>query len=285
MSDVIWLIFTGSSGGIGSEITKILARRGDAMILLNRSETKATAQHTELLNGHPNLNVELVSVDLMDTAQIKDAAQKISALPGRIEALYNNSGVLTSEKILSVQGLESHFAVNTLAPYILIQRLRSKMTRPQNENPAMIVNFSSSAISRLTTLELDNLATPEKVGGLLSTYAQSKLAVTALAPALADELASQNIFIRAIDPGATKSAMTTGGNSGMPKILAWLAPLLFSPADKQAAKIVDSAAPSAHDRRTGIYVANRKEKKMPAPAANREIQSKLISMLNQFAEA
>ena len=66
----------------------------------------------------------------------------------------------------------------------------------------MIANFSSSAISPLKALALDDLKNPETVGGLMSTYAQTKLAVTTLAPALADGLKEQNIPIRAIDPGA-----------------------------------------------------------------------------------
>ena len=280
-TDAIWTVITGSTGGIGSEIAKILALRGDAMILVNRSETKATSQRADILAKHPELQIELVTADLMDTAQIAAAAQRINALPGRIDALYNNSGMLTAEKTLSAQGFESQFAVNTLAPYQLIQNLRNKMARPANEPPAMIVNFSSSAITPLKALELGNLANPEKVGGLMSTYAQTKLAVTALAPALADDLRSDNILIRAIDPGATKSAMTTGGNSGMPKILAWMAPLLFSPADKQAAKVVESADPAAFEGRSGIYVANRKEKKMPSPATDKKVQQDLIALLEQ----
>lgn len=281
-TDASWTVITGSTGGIGREIVKKLAARGDAMILVNRSEAKADAQRSDIHATHPELSIELVTANLFDTAQIAAATDKINTLPGRIDALYNSAGILTAKKVLSVQGFESHFAVNTLAPYQLIQNLRAKMARPLSETPAAIVNFSSSAITSLKTLELGSLTNPEKVGGLMSTYAQTKLAVTALAPALADELKPDNILIRAIDPGPTKSAMTTGGNSGMPKLLAWLAPLLFSPADKQAAKVVDSADPSAFDGGSGIYVANLKKKKMPAAAADVKTQRDLVALLNSL---
>ncbi|MEO1681584.1 MAG: SDR family NAD(P)-dependent oxidoreductase [Pseudomonadota bacterium] len=284
-SDANWTVITGSTGGIGSEIVKILAARGVDLILVNRSAAKAEAQRTEILAKHPDLRIELVTADLMDTAQIAEAATAIAGLPGRVDALYNNSGVLTAEKVLSKQGFESQFAVNTLAAYQLTLGLREKMARPAGEAPAMVVNFSSSAITPLKKLELDNLAQPEKVGGLMSTYAQTKLAVTALAPALAAALKADNILIRAIDPGATKSAMTTGGNSAMPKLLTWVAPLLFSPADKQAAKVVESADPAAFGGRTGIYIANRKEKKMPPPATNGKTQQELIALLDRSLAA
>ena len=284
-ADVNWAVITGSTGGIGSEIAKILAARGEAMILVNRSKTKAEAQRAELLAMHQNLKIELITADLLDTEQITTATDQINALPGRIDVLYNNSGILTAEKVLSVQGFESQFAVNTLAPYQLIQDLRLKMARSMSENPAMVVNFSSSAITPLKTLELSTLANPEKVGGLMSTYAQTKLAVTAMAPALAEDLKQENVLIRAVDPGATKSPMTTGGNSAMPWFLSWLAPLLFKPADKQAAKVVESANPTQFSGGSGIYVADLKEKKMPAPAADVTTQKELIALLNSLLKA
>lgn len=274
-----WTVVTGSAGGIGSEIVSILAARGNALILLNRSEAKAAAQRSDILARHPNATIELVTADLMDTAQITEAAAKMSALPGRIDALYNNAGLLTGKKTLSAQGFESQFAVNTLAAYQMTKALRAKMARPADERPAMVVNLSSSAITPLKALELDTLANPPKVGGLMSTYAQTKLAVTTLSAALAAELKSDNILIRAIDPGATKTPMTTSG-SGMPKILAWIAPLVFSPADKQAAKLVDSADPSAFGGASGIYVANRRQKKPPAPVTDAKVQGNLMALLD-----
>ncbi|MEM6903841.1 MAG: SDR family NAD(P)-dependent oxidoreductase, partial [Pseudomonadota bacterium] len=128
-SSANWTVITGSTGGIGSEITKILAAKGTDLILVNRSATKAAAQRDELLNQHPSLRIETLTADLMDTAQINAATEEIAALPGRIDALYNNSGVLTADRTLSAQGFESQFAVNTLAPYQLIKNLRPKMVR------------------------------------------------------------------------------------------------------------------------------------------------------------
>ena len=280
-----WTVITGSTGAIGDAIARRLAARGNALVLLNRSEVKTQAQRTEILAKHPNAVVEIVTADLMDTTQIATATDRINDLQGRIDALYNNSGVLTGEMVLSAQGYESHFAVNTLAPYQLIRKLRGKMARPAGEKPGMIVNFSSSAIGGLKTLNVENLANPESVGGLLSTYAQTKLAVTALAAAMADDLRSDNILIRAIDPGATKSAMTTGGNSGMPWFLSWLAPILFASPEKQALKIIDAADPVAFGGRSGIYVANRKEKKMPAAGSDAGRQQDLLELLHRLRAA
>ncbi|MEM6382574.1 MAG: SDR family NAD(P)-dependent oxidoreductase [Pseudomonadota bacterium] len=281
-ADVSWTVITGSTGGIASEIVKLLASRGDAMVFVNRTLEEADLQRDQIKADYPSAQVEIVIADLMETAQIAEAGERINALPGKVRALYNNAGILTSKKILNSRGLESHFAVNTLAPYQLIKALKQKMARTTEQTPAMVVNFASSAVFRPKALELGSLVNPESVGGLMSTYAQSKLAVTALADALAEELKADNILIRAIDPGATKSPMTTGGNSGMPTFIAWLAPLLFSPASKQAVKIVEAADPSAFGGSTGIFVANRREKTMPRTATDPETQRGLIELLDRL---
>ncbi|MGD1935270.1 MAG: SDR family NAD(P)-dependent oxidoreductase, partial [Candidatus Phaeomarinobacter sp.] len=61
-----WAVVTGSTGGLGSEIVKILAARGQNLILLNRSQAKSQAQREQLLAAHPALHVEIVAADLMD---------------------------------------------------------------------------------------------------------------------------------------------------------------------------------------------------------------------------
>lgn len=279
-SNANWAVITGSTGGIGSEIAELLAARGQNMILLNRSVSKTDAQKARLLAKHPGLQIEAIIADLMDASQTARAIKAINAIPGRVDALYNNSGVLTSEKVLSKQNFESQFAVNVLAPYQLTIGLKDKMMRNATDTPGMVVLFSSSAVNPQKSLKLSDLPNPERVGGLMGTYAQSKLAVTTLAPALAGTLRSDNILIRAVDPGATKTAMTSG-NSAMPKALQWLAPLLFSPADKQAAKVVNSADPAAFDGQTGIFVANGKRKRMPKPAADTPTQAELLSLLER----
>lgn len=274
-----WSVVTGSTGGIGAEIAKILAGRSQKLILLNRSEAKSRAQCKKLLAAHPSLVIETVTADLMDTKQIAAAIETILALPGRVDFLYNNSGVLTSEKVLSEQGYESQFAVNVLAAYQLTLGLKDKMARASDETPGVVVMFSSSAVNAPKTLDLDALESPATVTGLMGTYAQTKLAATALAPALAGRLKEDNILIRAIDPGATKTAMTTSGNAAMPRVVQWLAPFLFKAADKQAMKLVDGANPDAFDGQSGIFVGNRKIKKMPKPAEDIETQAALLLLL------
>ncbi|MEM7740652.1 MAG: SDR family NAD(P)-dependent oxidoreductase, partial [Pseudomonadota bacterium] len=136
-----------------------------------------------------------------------------------------------------------------------------------------------SAINAVKSLDVDALPQPEAIGGLMGAYAASKMALTVMGSAMAEELRADNILIRSIDPGATMTPMIKKGD-GMPPVLRWLAPLLFAPADKQAAKIVRAADPAALEGKTGIFVASAKEKKLPKLVADPAVQKKVLVRLN-----
>ncbi|MEM1438718.1 MAG: SDR family NAD(P)-dependent oxidoreductase [Pseudomonadota bacterium] len=278
-----WTVVTGSTGGIGSEVTSILASRSHHLILVNRSGQSGQAQLEHLLGRHPALKVEVVTADFMDTDSIRAAIEVLCALPGPIGSLYNIAGVLNAERILSKQGFESNFAVNTLAPYQLIKGLRRKMTPPPGSGESIIVNLSSSAIFRQRSLEVSRLTRPSEVTGLMGTYAQSKLALSVLSVALAPELSSDRILIRAIDPGATKTAMTTN-NAAMPRALQWLAPLFFGDPAKNAGKVVESALPSEFGGATGLIISRGRRKNLPKATAHQEQWRQLIAVLDNALE-
>lgn len=284
MDNLKTAIVTGSTGGIGAEVAHCLAREGWSLILLNRSQTKTATQMSELQAAYPNITMTFVQVDLLDVSDIARAVAEIAQTHQRIDALYNISGVLTSERKLSAQGYESHYAVNVLANYALIEGLRPLLKRAPDDTLTMVVTMSSSAVNSPKALDIARLPNPEKIGGLMGAYAATKLALTAMSAALAEPLRENGILIRAIDPGATITPMTSMGD-GMPKILQWLAPLLFAKPDKQARKIVSAADPAALRGRSGIFVAAGKEKRMPKIAADTNIQRALLAQLQSDLSA
>lgn len=99
-------------------------------------------------------------------------------------------------------------------------------TMAETEARWTVITGSTGAIGPLKTYDMDNLANPEKVDCLMSTYVQTKLAVTSPTAALADDLRPDNILVRAIDPGATQSAETTSGDSAMRWLQSWLLQIL-----------------------------------------------------------
>ncbi|WP_299706160.1 SDR family NAD(P)-dependent oxidoreductase [uncultured Tateyamaria sp.] len=279
MSDRKIAVITGSTGGIGSAIADQLAASGWDLVLVNRSAEKSSQQKRDLNTAHPGAKVDLVQADLMDTDQIKRAAREILAIHSSIDALYNNSGVLTSQRVMSAQGHESNYAVNTLAPYVMLECLRPALKRTAGTPKTMIVNTTSAAHNAAKSLDVDMLSDPADIGGLTGVYSTTKLALTTMGTALAPDLEQDGIMVRSVCPGAVITPMTKTSDA-MPGILKFFVPLLFNKPEKQAGKMINAAKPDSFGGRTGIYITNGKEKTAPKLAVDASVQASLMKKLS-----
>lgn len=279
MSDRKVAVITGSTGGIGGAIAEQLAAGGWDLVLVNRSAEKASQQKTDLNTAHPEAKVDLVQADLMDTDQIKRSAHEILAIHSSIDALYNNSGVLTSQRVMSAQGHESNYAVNTLAPYVMLECLRPALKRTAGAPKTMIVNTTSAAHNAAKSLDVDMLSNPADIGGLTGVYATTKLALTTMGTAMAPDLEQDGIMLRSVCPGAVVTPMTKTSDA-MPGILKFFVPLLFNKPEKQAGKMINAAKPDSFGGRTGIYITNGKEKAAPKLAVDASVQASLLKKLS-----
>ena len=278
------VLITGSTGGIGSEIANQLAQSGWNLILLNRSEEKTHAQIKMLKSRYSGLEFCGYFADFLDLEQVQKAVAAVAQNHPRIHALYNNAGFLSAERVTSAQGLEAHFAVNTMVPFLVSKLLASNLSAASEEShPSVIVNFSSSAINGLKKLDVSMLANPEKIGGLMGAYANSKLAINTLVQATKNDLERHGVLIVSMDPGPTKSEMTDKGD-GMPWFVKLIRPLVFKPAEEQARKLIHSVEHVVSKQKTGLYVSAGLVKKEHKIATEAGTQHNLLELLESLAE-
>jgi len=278
-------VVTGSTGGIGAEISKYLAETGWNLVLLNRSEEKAGKQISTLKASFSKQMFFSYTADMMDLSSLQRALAQIRLAHPEISALYNIAGLLTDKRIESAQGIEAHFAVNTLAPYLITQWLRSPLSAGARSNQeSVVVYFSSSAINSVKTLEISKLENPSTIGGLMGAYAQSKLALTMMSEHLTAELLEEGILVYSVDPGPTKTQMT-GSSDGMPWFLRMLRPLMFKSAESQTNKLVTSLEKCIAEGVSGAYLSEGKRKETPAIASNTALQSSLRTILDKQIES
>lgn len=274
-------VITGSTGGIGQEVSKILAKEGWNLVLLNRSSPRSEAQCTALKAAFPDQVFTSYTADLMDLLEISEVAGEIANHHAEINALYNIAGILTDKRMRSAQGVEGHFAVNVLAPFLLFQKLRKQLrARVESDLNSVIVNFSSSAIKSVKKLEVSKLTDPDEIGGLMGAYAKTKLAVTMIAEIWRQELVSEGILIHSVDPGPTKTAMT-GSGDGMPWLIRLLQPLLFKSPEAQARKLVDAVSAGVKEKASGIFLSEGKRKEPPAIVHDIKLQEALRKLLEE----
>jgi uncharacterized protein len=87
-------LVTGASAGIGSEIAKLLAQRGHALVLVARRKDRLTALAEELSDQH-GVRVETIAADLSKPTPRGRIPGRIEELGLKVEILVNNAGFAT----------------------------------------------------------------------------------------------------------------------------------------------------------------------------------------------
>lgn len=179
-------VVTGASAGIGAIYADRLARRGYDLILVARSQARldAVASRTAGATGR---TVRTVAADLNDKADLKQIETMLATDPG-ITMLVNNAGVGAVAPLLTadVDAMERMIDLNVTA----LTRLSYAAV------PAFVARGGGAIINISSVVAV----APERLNGV---YGASKAFVLALSQSLHSELASKNVRIQAVLPGAT----------------------------------------------------------------------------------
>jgi NAD(P)-dependent dehydrogenase (short-subunit alcohol dehydrogenase family) len=180
-------VITGANRGIGLELTRQTAARGDNVIAICRNASPALQE----------LGVRIV--DGIDVG----ADESIQTLPARlggtkIDTLINNAGILSRQSLdqLDWDAMRRQFEVNSLGPLRVTYALQAML------NPGARVAIVSSRMGSVA----DNTS-----GGHYG-YRMSKAAVNIAGVSLAHDLKSRGIAVVLLHPGYVSTDMT--GHSG-----------------------------------------------------------------------
>jgi len=185
MSKIIFI--TGATDGIGKLTASMLAAQGHKVLLHGRNPGKLEAAAAEI-GG----DTESYIADLSRMAEVEAMTTQILDRHKQIDVLINNAGVLKAPNTQTPEGLDLRFVVNTLAPYLLTQRLL-----PIIPKAGRIVNLSSAAQALVDI----NAMTGHRTLSDMDAYSQSKLAITIWSQELAKEL-SEGPMVVAVNPGS-----------------------------------------------------------------------------------
>ena len=270
-------VVTGASGGLGSELCKLIAATGINLILVDRNPQKSQAFAAALNGLYPGIVQDMFAVDLANHADIRRVASEILAHYPTIDFLFNNAGVLTETLQFSGHDNELHFEVNTLAPLQLIDGLRSAL---KQANGATIISTSAGLAKRAQELPWDELLKPTTFTKLYGPYVSSKQALNVITAALAPELLQDNIIIRTADPGPNQTRLTKG--AGTPLWMRLFYSLLPTP-DQGAKKIFDTAVSTKWDHKSGIFISDQKIQSLPPALADERFQSDFLRRCRERA--
>lgn len=188
------ILITGSTDGIGLETAKMLVSQGHHVLLHGRNPAKLDEVEktlSELADGGP---IESYVADLSRLGDVEAIATAVTERHTHLDVLINNAGVFKTPAPLTPNGLDVRFVVNTLAPYLLTQRLL-----PLLNVSGRVVNLSSAAQS---PVDPEALAGRIKLADDFDAYAQSKLAITMWSRHMALALNDEGPAVIAVNPGS-----------------------------------------------------------------------------------
>ncbi len=187
------ILITGSTDGIGLETARMLASSGHHVLLHGRNPAKLEAAETSLAVLEGRGRLESYVAELSRMAEVETLAKAVAERHANIDVLINNAWVFAVRVAATPDGLDVRFAVNTIAPYLLTQRLLPLMGRT-----GRVINLSSAAQA------------PVDVGALarhtgladMAAYSQSKLALTMWSRHMGLALKEEGPAIIAVNPGS-----------------------------------------------------------------------------------
>jgi len=186
---------TGSTGGLGREVARRLASRGDHVVLHGRSVERGTELVAEI-EAEGRGSARLYLADLGSFNEVRALARAIQRDYGRLDVLVNNAGIwLEGPRQLSDDGNELHFQVNYLSSFLLTRELLPLLRRSA---PSRIVHVSSVAQQ---PIDFGNVMLEDDYSDGRA-YAQSKLAQIMLTFDLAEELAGSGVTTNAVHPAS-----------------------------------------------------------------------------------
>lgn len=179
------VVVTGTSQGIGLELARQLAERGDEVIATCRKASAAlSAIGCEVVEG----------VDVADAAGIERLEKAVGSRP--LDIVINNAGILTRESLddLDLDRMRAQYEVNALGPLRVTRALRG--------------NLHDGSKVAIVTSRVGSMADNGSGGNY--GYRMSKAAANMAAVNLMHDLKPAGIAVVALHPGYVQTRMTGG---------------------------------------------------------------------------
>ncbi|TMD42025.1 MAG: SDR family oxidoreductase [Chloroflexi bacterium] len=239
------VMVTGASAGMGREVSLQLARSGATVVMVCRDASRGGAALSQVRSGGGSDAVELLLADLSSQQSIRALARDFAGKHDRLDVLVNNVGVTLPRRTETVDGIETVFATNHLAPFLLTNLMLPVL---KASAPSRIVTVSSG-VQAMARLNLDDLQSKNGYDGI-RVYNQTKLLNLLFTYELARRLKGTGVTSNAVEPGFVKTNMKV--------------PFPFSlfsfmrrPVDKGSWISVHAATSPALEGVSGVFLNNR----------------------------
>lgn len=198
-------VITGADGGMGTEITRAVARAGYRVIMACYDPAKAEAKRRMLAENTGNTDIEVRGIDLASLASVAAFADRLLQEGTPLALLMNNAGTMETGRHITEDGLERTVSVNYVGPYLLTRKLL-----PLMGEGSRVVNMVSCTYA-IGRLDFPDFFLQGKKGAFwrIPIYSNTKLALTLFTIELARRVKERGIVVNAADPGIVSTNIIT----------------------------------------------------------------------------
>jgi len=262
------VVITGATGAIGSATASLLAGRGAQLVLLGRPSDRLDALVEKLNRDN---RVSSVEIDLSSLASVRLAARQISRTVTHVDALLNVAAVFTSEYQQTDDGFELMLATNHLAPFLLTNLLRDRLT---GAGRVITVTAPSS-----TRVDIEQLLSKDRFSPL-RTFGATKAANLLFTFELARRAKRWDVRASAYHPGLVRSDLMREA----PRPIRWLTRIVSGSPNRAAEDLAELATSPAFQSTTGWLFKGTRRIDPPKTTLDLEAQHVLWKRTAELVE-
>jgi retinol dehydrogenase 12 len=261
------VLITGANTGIGLITARELAAQGAHVFIACRSRERGQEAINEIRSSTPNVNIELLVLDLGDLDSVRTCATTFLARDLPLHILINNAG-LAGARGLSKSGFEMAFGVNHVGHFLFTQLL---LDRIKQSAPARIVTVSSRAHTRVSGIDWNAVTKPTQTTTGFQEYGVSKLANLLFSAELGRKLVGTGVTTYALHPGVVASDVWRK----VPWPFRTLMKLTMITVEEGAKTTIHCATSSDVANETGLYYDKRRVKEPTAVGQDAALAAEL----------
>ena len=266
------VLITGSTRGIGQAAAIEMARQGAEVALVGRDPERVAAVAHEARHSGGGAPVHEHVADLTLMSEVRALARDADERYAHIDVLANNAGALFASRRETSEGLERTFALNHLAPFLLTNLLRERLSGGR------VVTTSSDA-HKSGVLDLDDLQSERRYSAM-RVYGTSKLCNILFTRELAKR--APELHANCFHPGVVRTGFGKNEN-GIWKALTTVGGPFFRSPQRGARSLVWLALSGEAATLSGEYVQDEKVLTPSAQAQDAELAEALWERSAQIA--
>jgi NAD(P)-dependent dehydrogenase (short-subunit alcohol dehydrogenase family) len=257
-------VVTGATSGIGRAVAEALAAAGLSVGLVARDAVRGEQARTQIADATGNERVALFIGDLSSLASVRRLGATVAKAHPALDLLIHCAGVYARRRTVTLDGFETMFATNVLAPFLLTDLLLP----PLRAAPAArVLLLSAPATNRL---DFDDLQGERRFRSL-SAFGASKAAGLLFTFELARRLGDSGVTANAVHPGLVRTNLMRQALAP----LRWATWLVSAPPARAAAAIVPLALAPEYEGKTGRFFKSGREIEPPPYTRDPDVARRL----------